>query len=146
MFKTIQAASAAINNVSILAVEFFFRQATEREVEQQRAVFNGNVKANNIMIRGQETAFCTNEEFAPDMECAEDRARTNLEFGVGQRLRGAHACYTAGMQLECLRHILLALGTICHALDWKKASTYINEQNEVLYKMSEKERSDAYGS
>ena len=75
--------------------------------------------------------------------CDDDVDTLKLEMGVGRRLRGAYACYKADMQLECLRHILLALGTLCDLLGWDKASFYINGQNPALYEMSKSEREAA---
>ena len=67
------------------------------------------------------------------------QARISLESGIGIRLKGAYACYQAGMQLECLRHILLAINMVCRALGWEKASAYIDQQNRVLLEMAKEE-------
>ncbi len=73
----------------------------------------------------------------------EDRQEELLRFSVGQRLRGAYACYRKGMQIECLRHIMLALDGIAYAMGWDKVSTYLNAQNEALYVMGKGERGEA---
>jgi len=79
-------------------------------------------------------------EERPESEQVENHSRVLLGLLINKRLEGAYACYKADIQLECLRHILLVLNTICSILGWNKASTYINEQNRVLFKMSENER------
>lgn len=73
-------------------------------------------------------------------DAGEDRAKDVLEFGISQRLKGAYACYEAGFQLECLRLVMLALGTIAETLGWDKVTSYISEQNRVLLMRSEVER------
>ncbi|MBI2030927.1 hypothetical protein HYT05_04865 [Candidatus Kaiserbacteria bacterium] len=65
-------------------------------------------------------------------------AASFVELAVGRRLQGAIAHYETGNQLECIRHILLALDAICVLLEWEDASAYLNEQNRALYKRSEK--------
>jgi len=120
-------------------VQNLMRQGIARAVETQRAVFEGTSYTTNILTKAQEEARKAGREFEPDLERAEEQAEANLRTGVGHRLTGAYACYRADMQLECLRHILLALGTICHTLNWDKASAYLNEQNRILLEMSNRE-------
>ncbi len=135
--------SAGIKTMTDLAVSNFWRLEKAREVELQRAVFHGKRDIANVLSPAQEEALVLDIDFMADLERAEKNAKSRLEFGVGQRLRGAYVCYKAGMQLECLRHILLALDTVCCTLGWDKASAYINEQNRILHKMSKEERADA---
>lgn len=142
MFNDMQI-SADIKTMTDLVVKNFLRLEKAREVEQQRAVFHGERDITNVLTPAQEEARFEGKEFEPDLERAEDHAKTKLKFGVGRRLQGAYACYKAGMQLECLRHILLALDTVCCALSWDKASAYINEQNRILLEMSKGEREAA---
>jgi hypothetical protein len=93
--------------------------------------------------RDQQQAKLDDKPFEPDTERAEDYAKSSIEFGVGQRLKGAYACYRADMQLECIRHILLALGSVCQMLEWDKASEYINQQNNILLDMKRAEEEAA---
>ena len=134
--------SQASNGIAILTsyvVQHFLQDEKMREVEQQRAVYTGEKNITNVLTPAQVTARDKGQTFEPDLEKADIHARKSLEFGVSRRLEGAFACYKAGMQLECLRHILLALDTICCALDWGKASAYLNEQNRILLQMKKEE-------
>ena len=132
--------SKGIAFVSHWVMQHFLRDQTMQEVEKQQAVYTGEKMVTNVLTPAQETARDKGQAFKPDLERAEQYARRSLEDGVGRRLKGAFACYKAGMQLECLRHILIALDVICCALEWDKASAYLNEQNRLLIKMhTEKE-------
>lgn len=112
----------------------------KQEEEQQSAVFYGKRNITNVLTPSQEQAKREDGKFEPDLELAKRRAEMTLRSGVGYRLRGAFECYKANMQIECLRHILLALGVVCHALGWARALVYLSEQNSVLREMSKDER------
>lgn len=132
-----------IKLVTDAVAKHFLRQEMARDVETQRAVFKGDRQITNVLSRAQEEAKYRGQKFVPDLVRAENNARVGLEFGIGQRLRGAYASYKAGMQLECLRHVLIALDVVCCALDWDKASAYLNEQNRILQQLSKSERDAA---
>lgn len=76
--------------------------------------------------------------FVLNKELVDRYAGSFVDCAVGLRLRGAIAHYETGDQLECIRHILLALDAVCVLLEWEDASAYLNEQNRALYKRSEK--------
>lgn len=135
--------SSGIKTMTHLVVRQFQHLGRAREVEKQCAVFEGERNITNALTEAQQKARDEGNEFVPDLERAGDLAKAQLECGVGTRLHGAYECYKAGMQLECLRHILLALDTVCYVLGWNKASAYINEQNKVLLNMSKSEREAA---
>lgn len=134
--------SQASNGIVALTgyvVQYFLQDKKMQEVEQQRSVYMGEKNITNVLTPAQETSRQKGEMFTPDLQRAEEYAKSSLGFGVSRRLEGAFACYKAGMQLECLRHILLALDTICCALNWGKASAYLNEQNSILLQMKKEE-------
>ena len=143
--------SQASNGIAILisdVVQHFLQDKKTREVEQQRAVYDGEKNITNVLAPAQEKAKYEGQIFKPDLERAEEYAKSSLEFGVSSRLvssrlESAFACYKAGMQLECLRHILSALDVICCALEWDKASAYLNKQNRILCHMKKKEEEAA---
>ena len=132
-------AYAGIKNLTDLALKFFLRERTQRNVEQQKDVFDGVLNITNVITPAQEKSRVDGEAFEPDMARAEGRAKTSLEWGISQRLKGAYACYRADMELECIRHILIALDEICCAIGWQKASNYLNEQNRLLLEMKKKD-------
>lgn len=128
-------AYTGIQILTDLALKFFLREGTQRDVEQQKDVFDGVHDITNVLTPAQEKARNDGDAFEPDMARAESHAKTSLEWGIGQRLRGAYACYETNMELECMRHILIALDVICCAIGWQKASAYLNEQNRTLLEM-----------
>lgn len=68
-----------------------------------------------------------------DRNMLEANMRRLLELSVQTRLRGAIANYEDGDQLECLRHILLALNAIFDLIGWKTAAEYLEKANWDLY-------------
>lgn len=142
MFSDSQA-SKAISFVNDFILRYFLQDKKMREVERQRAVFTGEKQITNVLSQEQEAARDKGESFKPDLDRAENYARISLEGGVSRRLKGAFACYKANMQLECIRHILVALDVICCALEWDKASAYLNEQNRILCQMKQEEEEAA---
>ena len=117
------------------AIQMFGDESALRRVEEQKAVFEGREDIINVLNAEQEKAKAEGEPFVADMERAAYEGKLSLEIGVDSRLRGAWACYKAGDELECIRYILLALGSICRALGWNKASRHLEEQSSALFKM-----------
>jgi hypothetical protein len=142
MFNKFQV-SAGIKVMTDFALRIALQSGIKREVEQQRAVFFGERDITNVLTEAQEKAQRDGKPFEPDMKRAEKHAEHSIEFGVGQRLLGAYAHYEVSNQLECIRHILLALDSVCCALGWGKASAYLNQQNRILFEMQEAERKAA---
>lgn len=129
----------AINAISAGAVVAFGNDAAQRDMEQQRDVFEGRKDITNVLTKQQEEDRDEGKPFAPDIQRATDHGHGLLKQGVSMRLKGAYAHYRAGNELECIRHILIALGSIVYALGWKKAEMYLNEQNTILLNMSKEE-------
>lgn len=63
-----------------------------------------------------------------DLKLIERDEKNMFELVVGPHLRGAIAHYQADNQLECLRHVLLALVYICDILELRDASQYLNDK------------------
>jgi hypothetical protein len=129
-------AIVGIGVINRAAVNAFKSDARQRNIEKQRAVYMGEKDITNVLTAAQEKDRDEGKPFKADLELAGDHAEKSLSFGVGQRLTGAYSCYKADMELECIRHILSALCSICHALNWQKAEAYLNEQSRVLYKLN----------
>jgi hypothetical protein len=108
----------------------FMRKLEAKWLEWQREVYDQAPGATH-----HSPAEYTNPDgsFKPNKEQARDRARASIHVGVGQRLRGAIALYGVGQQMECLRHIILALSAVCDFLDWEEASAWCESQNRALY-------------
>lgn len=122
-----------IDMITEVAVKSFARDATARNIEQQEAVFNGTEGTNNVLNSDQIKALGEGKPFVPDINTARDHAENSLRFGVGHRLKGAYSHYKAGNEMECIRHLILALDSVCWALGWEKASAYLNDQNYALF-------------
>lgn len=118
----------------------FSDEMTLRNIEKQQKVYTGESNISNILNEKQLKDKEDGKPFTPD----EETARRQGEHYVGEfvkiRLEGAFAHYRAGNELECLRHILAALSTLATALGWEKASAYLDQQNQVLYKMTHSEK------
>jgi hypothetical protein len=138
-------ASIGISKISEVAVNHFWRTRFREEIAcQQRHFDDFPLKGGHDHLnKEQQAAKLAGKPFEPDNKKAEEYAKHSLEFGVGQRLRGAYACYKADMQLECIRHILLALGSVCNVIGWDQASVYINQQNNILLDMKKAEEEAA---
>lgn len=125
------------------AQNVFFREATIQEVETQRAVYENRVDITNILTEEQEIAKLSDQPFRPAQNEASQRASKRLNTGIRSRLTGAYHHYRNGNELECIRHIMLAMGVVCDVIGWTKASAYINEQNDVLYDKHKNENPNA---
>jgi len=121
------------------AVFMFRDESVHRELEQQLAVFEDRADVTNVLSVKQLNDKEEGKPFTPDMNRANDHGTHSIQWGISTRLKGAYACYKAGDELECIRYLLIALGSICHALNWEKASSYLNEQNRILFAMKKAE-------
>lgn len=128
-----------IETIADAAVTVFGGESIMREIEQQQAVYEDRKDITNVLNDKQIESKEKGEPFVPDLESARSRGTQSIKWGVGVRIKGAYACYKAGDEMECIRHIILALGSICYALNWEKASAYLNEQNQILFKMKKSE-------
>jgi len=133
------AVNHSIETITNAAVTLFGDESIQREVEQQRDVFEGSKDITNVLNKEQLKAKEKGEPFKPNMDRANDHGIYSIRWGISTRLQGAYACYKAGDELECIRYLLIALGSICHALNWGKAETYLNEQNRILFAMKKAE-------
>lgn len=106
-----------------------------KQIEWQKAVHEGTSHSVNSDYTDDEG------NFSPNREQASSRADSGIKFGVGVRLEGAITHYESGDQLECVRHIILALDSVFNIIGWMEASKWCNEQNRVLYAMK-KENED----
>ena len=127
-------ATVGINAIVAGVNKLFFKDQIAKFIQWQREAFEQFPDGYNReqLSQAQKAAKMNNAPFEPDIDRAERYAESSIEFGVGQRLRGAFACYKVNAQLECIRHIVLALDSICVMLEWDTASAYLNEQNRVL--------------
>jgi hypothetical protein len=109
----------------------FLRQVEAKELEWQRRVHEEDPDVAAPDNPGQYTN--PDGSFKPNKDQARDRAKTTIQMGVGRRLEGAIALYGIGEQMECVRHIILALDSVFCILEWEEASAWCNEQNRVLF-------------
>ncbi len=109
-----------------------FPRARQNELRWQRQVHD-EVPGIGVPIDNPRQFTAEDGNFKPNNEQAEQYARSKISTGVGHRLEGAIACYDAGDQMECVRHIVLALDAIFCILDWRDASAWCNEQNNILF-------------
>ncbi|MFZ2555866.1 MAG: hypothetical protein WAX57_03420 [Minisyncoccia bacterium] len=109
-----------------------FPRARQNELRRQRQVHD-EVPGIGVPIDNPRQYTAWDGSFKPNNEQAEHYARSRISVGVGRRLEGAIACYSAGDQMECVRHIVLALDTVFRVLDWEEASAWCNEQNTILF-------------
>lgn len=129
----------SIETIANAAAVAFGSESIQRQIEQQQATYEYRNDITNVLSDKQLESQEKGEPFVPNLEVAKERGEQTIRWGVGVRLKGAYACYKAGDELECIRHIILALGSICYALNWEKASAYLNEQNQILFKMKKSE-------
>ncbi len=130
-------------NVLLLGLEkALMPTARNNELRWQQQVHE---KVPGIAVLIDNSGQYTDDEdnFKPNKEQAEERARHRIQFGVGQRLKGAIALYGVQEQMECVRHIILALDTVFCTLNWQEASAWCNEQNRVLYELHQKKQKAA---
>lgn len=59
--------------------------------------------------------------------------RSYMRMSISMRLMGAYQNYKLGNELESLRHVLLAMQAVAHAIGWMKVERFLEEQNNVLY-------------
>lgn len=133
------AANNGIDVITSNAISLFGTEATRRQVELQRDVYEDREDLTNVLDIDQMKAKEKGEPFAPNLDLAKERGESLLHFAISHRLRGAYACYKVGDEMECIRHILVALGSVCYAIGWSKASAYLNEQNRILFAMKKAE-------
>lgn len=114
-----------------------FSRAVANELRWQWQVHNG-VPGVGVPIDNPRQYTAEDGSFKPNNEQAEECARSKISLGVGRRLEGAIACYSAGDQMESVRHIVLALDAVFRILDWRDASAWCNEQNNILFKRKQK--------
>lgn len=129
-----------IELLSANLIKVFGTDAAREDIEQQKRVFNGEDDINDFLSPEQEAAQERADAFVPDLIEAKDRGNARMTTGVTMHLKGAYSCYKAGMELETVRHLVLALGALCHSIGWKKAAAYLNQQNSVLFDLSKSER------
>lgn len=132
-------ANKSIETITDAVATVFSSESIRRQIEQQQATYEYRNDITNVLNDKQLESQEKGEPFVPDLEAAKERGDRSIKWGVGVRLKGAYACYKAGDELECIRHIILALESICYALKWEKASAYLNEQNQILFKMKKAE-------
>jgi hypothetical protein len=141
MFNRNFAVDEFISNISNLVSDKLSGNVTVQEIQRQKDVYENRKDVTNVLSREQEEEKERGEPFKADVGSAADYAKTMLSHGVALRLRGAYACYQAGDQLECLRHVFIALSVVAGGLGWKDAEAYLNDQNNILFKMK-KEKED----
>ncbi len=115
----------------------FLRQLEAKQLAFQRRVYDQD---STITVDRPEQYVNEDGSFKPNREQARSRAKATIEMGVGRRLEGAIALYEIGEQMECLRHLILALGAVFEMLEWSDASTWCNVQNTVLYETHKKKK------
>ncbi len=121
--------------VQAIAKELYPSQL-QNEINKQKRDYKGAVIGGLSPALAE--ALAQEVPFKPDLDDAKQRAKNQLESGIGVRLHGAYACYRAGKGLECLRHLLLAFSVIATALGWSEVTEYILEQNDFLIKKAQK--------
>jgi hypothetical protein len=126
------------------AVFMFGDESVQRKIEQQQSVFEDREDITNVLSVKQLKDKEEGKPFTPDTETAYYRGTHYIRWGISTRLKGAYACYKAGDEMECIRYLLIAVGSICHALNWEKAAKYLNEQNTALFAIKKAE--EAAGS
>ncbi len=76
-------------------------------------------------------------QHAPNKEQERRNAVDEIEVGVGRRLKIAIEYYEEGLQLECIRHIMLAMSAICNIIRWEAAELYLNNQCRQLHELDQ---------
>lgn len=128
--------NAGIRLITEASMKAFSKDGMIRNIEQQRTVFEEEESITNVLSPDQENAQLEGRDFIPDMDRAKERSEILFRTGVECRLRSAWAFYKAGAELECIRMLILALSSICWAVGWKEAESYLCQQNDVLYERS----------
>ena len=119
----------------------FLPQVQTKELERQRRVHE---KDPDVAVPDNPGQYSNPDgSFKPNKEQARDRAKTMIQMGVGRRLEGAIVLYGIGEQMECVRHIILALDTVFCILEWEEASAWCNEQNRVLFEIHKRKQAAA---
>jgi hypothetical protein len=132
--------NAGMEILSTGLVKAFGAEAAREDIKAQERVFTGEEEISNFLSANQEIARDRGEDFVADRYLAKERGELRLKLGVIMRLKGAYSCYKAGMELETIRHILLAMASLCHSIGWRKAEVYLNQQNSNLCDLSKSER------
>jgi len=129
-------AYTAINAASDMIADAFVMEGASLQLAEQKKAFADRELVSDVLTDTQKEAHLKGEEFRGDLNHAKALARPRIHAGVSKRLKGAYAAYAADNELECIRHIMLAMQSICIALGWSKAVSYIESQNVALIKMS----------
>lgn len=134
-------ASTGISAITKFAANTFKHQRIALEIDRQKKVYEDKIDITNVLSQAQEKDKRDGKPFSPDREKANHYAEHSLDYGIRTRLVGAYYLYKANEELECLRHILLALDTVFCSIGWEKASAFINIQNNTLLAMKRAEES-----
>lgn len=135
-------AEAAIKTVSeTLCTQVVARDIIDRQFELQKSAFQDN-GIYGVLTREQEEDRKNGREFQFDRKHAKEMGEEMFRMGITTRLRGAYANYKAGNELDCIRHLLIAMSVVCEVMNWKKAANYLNEQNIILLDRIKTERNE----
>lgn len=133
-------AEAAIKTVSeTLCTQVVARDIIDRQFELQKSAFEDS-GIYGVLTREQEEDRRSGREFKFDRQHAKDMGEEMFKMGITTRLRGAYAHYKAGNELDCIRHLLIAMSVLCEVMNWKKAANYLNTQNIYLLDQIKKDR------
>ena len=123
---------AAKKSIMSFLFDNLLEAALERRMKAARRIYDSEVQDFFDSGLGRQQVESATRSLCPDKAAEKEYAKSNIRDGVGVRLDGAIALYQTGDQLECVRHIMLAIGAVCNILGWDEAEKYLSEQNVQL--------------
>lgn len=109
--------------------------AIQRELDKQRNEYEETL---TVVMHGsrvdRDTALAMTGEFVSDEKTAARYAKTSIEVGIGNRVRGAIACFEADDQAECARLLVLAQATMFDIIGLPKGSHALSDAADFMFK------------
>lgn len=120
-------------------VKAFKHDLMVKNIKRQKDAYEDDEMIFGVLNKQQEQDQMASKPFTADRETATRQAEDMIHNGIMMRLKSAYVLYKKNEELDCIRHLLLALGVLTDAMGWEKASVYLNQQNNVLFDQITKE-------